>query len=292
MSDLIVAPSVEIINGNVRTTSLKVAEHFGKLHKNVLRAIKNLDCSKEFARLNFEQCSRINELANGKQESYYVMSRDGFTFLAMGFTGKEAAKWKEAYINAFNRMEAELLSKQTPNALKSLEPPTIAPHQQHALQVIVARKSGAVGAIRAMLWSRFNNHFRLGSYKQLPAEKFDEAVAYLEGIQTAHDPARVPGLDKVYSYPRSLLEQPTFRGMNGEAPAVLNLGMVTHDDFRSPLADLLREMAADGHTVDGAMAEYVTLRESLVHAGQALRHVMSAAWDALGAPCSPTGQLH
>lgn len=288
MSTSIIASYTDAIsvsfNSEAWFNATSVANHFGKRPNDWL----NLDSTKEYiaelsAFFNYQESSLLKTKAGRHGGGTWFHPK-----LAVAF-----ARWLDVRFAIWCDMQIEkILHSQTPNVLKSLEPPTIAPHQQHALQVIVARKSGAVGAIRAMLWSRFNNHFRLGSYKQLPAEKFDEAVAYLEGIQTAHDPARVPGLDKVYSYPRNLLEQPTFRGMNGEAPAVLNLGMVTHDDFRSPLADLLREMAADGHTVDGAMAEYVTLRESLVHAGQALRHVMSAAWDALGAPCSPTGQLH
>ena len=115
-------PSLAVINGTIKTTSLKVAEHFCKRHDNVIRAIKRLECSNDFTALNFEECYRINELANGKPELYYEMTKDGFTFLAMGFTGKEAAKWKEAYINAFNRMADEIFKK-SPYGLKQLPEP-------------------------------------------------------------------------------------------------------------------------------------------------------------------------
>lgn len=101
-------PRLLMIDGEPMTTSLAVAEHFGKRHDNVLRDLRNLECSEGFHRLNFEECSKINELANGKSEPYYRMTRDGFVFLAMGFTGAKAAAWKEAYITAFNRMEHEL----------------------------------------------------------------------------------------------------------------------------------------------------------------------------------------
>jgi len=84
------------------TTSLNVAEVFGKEHKNVLRDIQQLECSQEFAKLNFELCYRF---VNNRSQPYYQMTRDGFTFLAMGFTGKKAAEFKEAYIHEFNRME-------------------------------------------------------------------------------------------------------------------------------------------------------------------------------------------
>lgn len=101
--------SVEIFNGKVTTTSLDVAKYFRKLHKNVIRAIERLDCSPEFHELNFEPVEYQD--AKNEQRVIYHLTRDGFTFLCMGFTGKEAARWKEAYINAFNRMEQELQNK-------------------------------------------------------------------------------------------------------------------------------------------------------------------------------------
>lgn len=101
-------PTLIVKHGHPLATSIQVAEHFGKQHKNVLRSIQNLDCSEDFTKLNFELCYQINPLQNNKRTPYYEMTRDGFTFLAFGFTGKEAAEWKEAYINAFNQMEAAL----------------------------------------------------------------------------------------------------------------------------------------------------------------------------------------
>jgi Rha family phage regulatory protein len=84
-----------------------VAEYFGKRHCDVLRAISKLDCSADFHQRNFAYMVEMKELPQGgkTKSSYYFMTRDGFTFLAMGFTGKVAAKFKEAYINAFNEME-------------------------------------------------------------------------------------------------------------------------------------------------------------------------------------------
>lgn len=97
-------------NGTPMTTSLLVAEAFGKKHCHVLRDIENLDCSDEFTESNFGCCMKTRELANGvkKQDRYYNITRDGFTFLAMGYTGKKAAEFKEKYIAAFNAMEQKL----------------------------------------------------------------------------------------------------------------------------------------------------------------------------------------
>lgn len=88
----------------VRVDSRYVAEAFDKEHKNVMRAITNLECSDEFRRLNFEQTSYKDE--QGKKQPIVCMTRDGFVFLAMGFTGKKAATFKESYIKQFNQMES------------------------------------------------------------------------------------------------------------------------------------------------------------------------------------------
>ena len=97
---------LSVIDGQVTTTSLHVAEHFGKRHDDVIKRIRALDCSPDFTVRNFAECSRKG--ANNKSEPYFRMTRDGFTFLCMGFTGKRAAQWKEAYINAFNQLEQQL----------------------------------------------------------------------------------------------------------------------------------------------------------------------------------------
>jgi len=99
-------PYVEVINGQIKTTSLKIAEHFNKRHDNVLDKIQKLDCSPEFNALNFKAVEYTD--AKGENRPAYEITRDGFTFLAMGFTGKEAAKWKESYINAFNKLAEEV----------------------------------------------------------------------------------------------------------------------------------------------------------------------------------------
>lgn len=93
-------------NKQAVTTSLKVAEVFNKRHDNVLASIKNIDCSDEFAALNFKESSYKD--ITGKVNPMYYITRDGFTFLAMGYKGKKAAEFKESYIKAFNKMEETL----------------------------------------------------------------------------------------------------------------------------------------------------------------------------------------
>lgn len=101
---------VTVENNHAVTTSLKIAEVFGKTHFHVLQSIRALECSKEFQESNFRFSFYLRKLPNNatKKEPMYYLTRDGFTFLAMGFTGKIAARFKEAYINAFNEMERKL----------------------------------------------------------------------------------------------------------------------------------------------------------------------------------------
>ena len=102
-----VTPVVRVINGKAVTTSLDLAATFGKQHNNVLRKIKALDCSPEFTELNFELSTYTDP--TGRECQCYLLTRDGFFFVAMGFTGRRAAEFKEAYIAAFNRMERQLV---------------------------------------------------------------------------------------------------------------------------------------------------------------------------------------
>lgn len=105
--------AVFIQNEQVKTSSLKVAELFGKQHKNVIQKIETLDCSSEFTSANFSAHVQIIQAGAVQRESkYYEMTKDGFIFLVMGFTGSKAAQIKEAYINTFNHMAAMLYNKQ------------------------------------------------------------------------------------------------------------------------------------------------------------------------------------
>lgn len=97
---------VMIKNDQPVTNSMKVAEAFGKRHDNVLRNLKSLDCSTEFTALNFEASEYID--STGRVLPMYEMTKNGFIFLVMGFTGAKAAAIKEAYIAVFDQMAAAL----------------------------------------------------------------------------------------------------------------------------------------------------------------------------------------
>ena len=99
-------------NDQAMTSSLLVAKEFGKEHNKVVRDINNLACSQEFRAANFGESSYVSE--QGKEFPMFTMTKDGFSFLVMGYTGKKAAQFKEAYINAFNKMESEIRSSVKP----------------------------------------------------------------------------------------------------------------------------------------------------------------------------------
>lgn len=101
MNELVNA--VELKDGQAVTTSLKIAEVFGKRHDHVLKSIRSLDCSDDFRAPNFREAEYTD--AQGKPRPMFFVTRDGFTLLAMGFTGKAAMQFKVAYIEAFNAME-------------------------------------------------------------------------------------------------------------------------------------------------------------------------------------------
>ena len=111
MKELIVKDDYGVFADNqetARVDSLYVAKYFGKNHFHVLRDIENLDCSNEFRQTNFGLTSYKDE--QGKKRPCYTMTRDGFTFLVMGYRGKKAAKFKELYIQRFNEMEKTIKS--------------------------------------------------------------------------------------------------------------------------------------------------------------------------------------
>ena len=90
-------------------SSLDVAETFGKRHADVLRDIEDMECSDEFRERNFA-LSSYRSMQN-REFPMYLITRDGFTLLALGYTGEKAMRFKEAYIRQFNEMEKLLMGK-------------------------------------------------------------------------------------------------------------------------------------------------------------------------------------
>ena len=105
---------VEIVNQQVVTSSQKVAEVFGKQHKNVLQAIESIKAEKSaLIKFFYEDTYKSG---TGKSYKRYLMNRDGLSLLVMGFNGEKALEWKIKYIEAFNEMEKKLQTPQlSPN---------------------------------------------------------------------------------------------------------------------------------------------------------------------------------
>ena len=108
---------VSITHNRAITTSFNIAERFNKLHKDVLRSIKNLigQIDSNWHERNFAPMQNITPTFNGgsRKDTFYEITRDGFALLAMGFTGAEALQFKIEYIDAFNAMEQEILDRQS-----------------------------------------------------------------------------------------------------------------------------------------------------------------------------------
>ena len=100
------APSVMLHNGRPATTSLEVAKFFKKRHDVVLRDVRNTidNCPESFSTHNFVGANYIDDQA--KNRPMFIIFKDGFTLLVMGYTGPEAMRFKLAYIEAFNALEA------------------------------------------------------------------------------------------------------------------------------------------------------------------------------------------
>lgn len=116
---------VHIDNQQVVTDSRSVAENFEKEHKNVLRTIDDLVAQNSATKSMFLEQSREYR---GRDFRYYLMNRDGFSLLVMGFTGAKALEWKLKYIEAFNAME------------KAIQTPQLTPAEQMAQGLLAAQK--------------------------------------------------------------------------------------------------------------------------------------------------------
>jgi len=116
---------VHVSEGKVMVTSKQIADHFGKVHRDVMRAIRDeLETAGDFGVRNFAQSSYLS--LQNKTLPCFEMTRDGFSLIAMGFIGVEAQQWKIRYIEAFNQMERMLsgedsVMRQFDKAIKLME---------------------------------------------------------------------------------------------------------------------------------------------------------------------------
>lgn len=188
-------PMITERDGKPVTTSRAVAEQFGKQHKNVIQAIEGLrttldetEDGRAFNRLNFQPVTLPD--GKGEKRPAYLLTRDGFTLLAMGFTGAKAVQFKVAYINAFNRMERLIrgggVSAPAP-ALKSIERRLEALEQATGAQTADISEVGAtfLQAIRAAIDS--GEYYIKQKYK--PTNRHNLKSISPAGENTCYSPA-------------------------------------------------------------------------------------------------------
>lgn len=183
------APTLTVVDGIPTTTSIEVARHFGKPHDEVLRRIRNLlpqlpaDHLRNFAETVIE---RENPSGGAPIKSpAYRITRDGFTLLAMGFTGQRALKFKLAYIDAFNRLERRLLAQQA--ELPGIDPRALMLSGQ-ASAVPLTRSQQAMVNRRA--WQMAHEAY------ELAVLHLERRVAYSTSLADRGDPAS-PRLSEV-----------------------------------------------------------------------------------------------
>ena len=154
-------------DGRLVTTSLKVAEVFGKVHAKVMRDIEKLDCSNEFTIANFGK--RTFKTEQGNEYPMYEITKDGFVFLVMGYTGKKAAEFKEAYIKKFNEMEAELKSQQTKQlsaAESLLQSVQLLVAHERQLSILETQQKNMQGAINTLYDEVYGMKFQTDLMRQ------------------------------------------------------------------------------------------------------------------------------
>lgn len=171
---------IEAKGGKPFTSSLNVAKAFDKQHHHVMQKLDALDCSDQFLTSNF---SRVQFEHRGNQYDACEMTKDGFMFLVMGFTGKKAAAVKEGYIAAFNWM-AEQLGSSGGEQVNSILRSTIGTDGFHMLGAIIKGKvvslpQAVQRRATAKIWSQTHAAFGVRSAADIPADQLDAARNFI-----------------------------------------------------------------------------------------------------------------
>ncbi len=171
-------PVVNLINNQVSTTSLNVSQVFNKRHDHIIRNIKQIisDTPKEFTAPNFG-VSEYKD-STGRNLPMYILTRDAFTLLAMGFTGKKAMQFKLAYIEAFNKMEAELKRQQEEKALPQTSALSTAADRKEIFS-LVGKWAKQKGLFHKDCWKAIHKEFALHSISELPKDKIQDVCNFI-----------------------------------------------------------------------------------------------------------------
>lgn len=187
---IVISNAFKVIEGRPVTSSHIVADYFGKLHKNVMRDIRSLiEQNPEFDnQLNFEPVEYVD--AKGETRPEYLMDQKGFCILAMGFTGAKALEFKCAFYDEFERMENELRNQQAAQA-PALPAPSVTLSHEQRKQVMreVGKRCRKPEEYKAM-YGKLKRVFGVKSYVDIPAARFADALAVIDGKPVA--PQRMP----------------------------------------------------------------------------------------------------
>ena len=206
------SPSVSLHSGRPATTSLEVAKFFGKRHDNVLRDVDALlsQLPENSLQLNFEETYQEQETPLGvKQARMFILYRDGFMLLVMGYTGKKALAMKLAYIEAFNRMEEELARQKEaarnitqdivdfPGTL-SITPSSVA--DRKPLRALVGSWTKLANVPFDVCWNQLKAAFQLTNIRDLPQEWIPDALAWVQARIDALPKALPPQPERLPLY--------------------------------------------------------------------------------------------
>lgn len=249
---LIPAKAIIRSDGILKTTSQKVAEAFNKRHSDLCNKIKSLDCSEKFRSTNFS-AHPYTHTQNGETYYQYEMTKDGFIFLVMGFTGKKAAAIKEAYINAFNQMADELSRRPQTS-------PADRERLRDAVRMLASRKALRLPEAYSIIHQRFG----VAQIAELTQKQLPAAVEYVHKLAMEGDwlpPQRQTAYGDTYAVHRWYNPYPLFNREQHQPDQVrMPVSLVCTMDCPSPTLSLLNSLTRDGHDVTACQSEFLTLR--------------------------------
>lgn len=197
------APAITVCNGLATVLTTNISVVFGKNHRHVLRDVEDIiQRTPEDRRGNFipVELERPSNLGKGiVKYKAYALTKAGFTFLAMGFTGEKADKFKWAYIDEFDRMEKALSGEGGPDYIDEA--------QQREIQRAVGRRAAGIGKNFSLIYGALKDRFDIPRYTCLQKRDFEAALDF---IQKAPIMSREQWLQKEESE-RKRIEATTYR---------------------------------------------------------------------------------
>ena len=208
MSELI---NVQQVDGQLLVSSREIATNFEKQHKHVIEKIENNRAENSAIQEMFIESTYI--ASNGKTNKEFLITRDGFSLLVMGFTGSKAMNWKLRYIEAFNKMEQQLKNPFS-NMSKELQAILLVDKRQQeldnrittiedkmtvnyelaenlrsaincrAVELLGGKDAEAYKKLNKKLYASFyrdiKRTFKVNSYKNLSVKNYDLAISFIE----------------------------------------------------------------------------------------------------------------